>query len=96
MSCNVYFYRKSSNKRSPVKEYLKNLPIKERAKVDAYIQLLKENEGYLDQPYSKYLQNGIRELRPRRNRILYALVKGKKIILLHALRKLLRKPQIAR
>lgn len=80
----VYFYKNSQNNRKPVEEYLLSISKKERAKVDAYIQLLIEYKGILDEPYSKYLVKGIRELRPRRNRVLYALVEGRKIILLHA------------
>ncbi|MEX0877272.1 MAG: type II toxin-antitoxin system RelE/ParE family toxin [Candidatus Spechtbacterales bacterium] len=83
----VYFYRKSNNKKVPVKEYLEKLSKGEQAKIASYIQLLRENEGYLEEPYSRHLKDGIRELRPKNDRVLYVLVKGKKIILLHAFRK---------
>ena len=69
-------------------EYAQNLPIKDRAKIAVYIILLRNCNGRLDEPYSRYIRSGIRELRiefaHKRHRIFYVIVEGKKIILLHA------------
>mgnify|MGYP001566000735 CR=1 FL=1 len=74
--------------REPVKEYIKELPKKERAKIFGYIDLLKESRGYLDEPYAKHIKGKIRELRidfsRNRHRIFYFVAIGKTIILLHA------------
>ena len=74
--------------RVPVKDYINKLPIKEQAKVYKYISFLQENEGKLDEPYSRHIKGKIRELRVdfyrSRHRIFYFTFVGKKIILLHA------------
>ena len=94
----VYYYRNSRNRRTPVFEYIKKLSSKEKAKVLKYIDFLRENKGVLDEPYSKYIKNRIRELRVdfsrNRHRIFYIIVIKKKIILLHAfLKKTSRTPK---
>lgn len=84
----VYYYQNSHTKRVSVLEYIKKLPIKERGKIAAYIILLRDYNGRLDEPYSRYIRSGIRELRieiaHNRHRILYITVAEKRIILLHA------------
>lgn len=69
-------------------EFIKNLPEKHRDKVNNLIQLLEKNSGRLDEPLSRYLGGGIRELRPdfgrTRYRILFALAPNKIILLLTA------------
>jgi len=84
----VYYYQNSRTKRVPVLEYIQNLPIKDRAKIAAYVVLLCDCNGRLDEPYSRYIRSGIRELRVElahnRHRIFYITVEGKRIILLHA------------
>ena len=66
--------------------YLKNK--KERVKIFAYIELLKDRKGYLNEPYAKHITGKIRELRVdfsrSRHRIFYFTAVGKRIILLHA------------
>ena len=84
--------------RIPVKEYIDQLRIKEQAKVLKYVGFLKENEGKLDEPYSRHIEGKIRELRVdfhrNRHRIFYFTFIGKKIILLHAfLKKTPKTPQ---
>lgn len=83
----VKFYTDARSGKSPVFEYVENLRDKERAKVLKYIRFLRENEGYLDEPYSKHIKGKIRELRVdfgrNRHRIFYFTFVGKKIILLH-------------
>lgn len=84
----VIFYRDLITGKSPVTDYIKNLGKKDRAKVSKYIDFLRVNEGYLDEPYSKHIKGKMRELRVdfghNRHRIFSFTFVGKKIILLHA------------
>lgn len=52
-----------------------------------YVEFLKDNNGYLDEPYSKHIKRKIRELRvdfsKNRHRIFYFIFIKKIIILLH-------------
>lgn len=84
----VYFYKDSNTGNSLVKEYIAQLPFKQKTKVLKYIEFLRVNRGYLDEPYSKHIQGKIRELRvdfsKDKHRIFYFAFVGKKIILLHA------------
>jgi len=94
----VYYYQNSRTKRVPVLEYLEKVSVKDRAKIAVYITLLRNYDGQLNEPYSRYIAVGIRELRvdfaSNRNRIFYVTVEGKKIILLHAfLKKTLKTPK---
>jgi len=59
----VKFYRDPETGSDPVKEYIDQLPQKEKAKVLKYIEFLRENNGHLDEPYSKHIKGKIRELR---------------------------------
>lgn len=74
----VFFY-KNKNNEQPVKEYIKSLSIRtnkdSRIKVNkiyAYIDYLKEVGPQAKEPYAKNLGDGIWELRPISDRILYA------------------------
>lgn len=84
----VYYYQNSHTERVPALEYIKKLPTKDRGKIAAYITLLSDCNGRLDEPYSRYIRSGIRELRieiaHNRHRIFYITVTEKRIILLHA------------
>ena len=98
---NIYkikFYKNIENGRIPVLEYFEKIPIKEKAKILKYIDFLKENKGYLDEPYSKHIKGKIRELRvdfaKNKHRIFYFTFIEKNIILLHAfLKKTAKTPQ---
>ncbi|MBU4142619.1 type II toxin-antitoxin system RelE/ParE family toxin [Patescibacteria group bacterium] len=74
--------------RSPVRVYIKSLLPKDRAKVYKYIELLRASDGYLNEPYSKYIKDGVRELivdfARNRHRIFYFIFIKKTIIMLHA------------
>lgn len=74
--------------REPVRRYVNDLPSKEQQKVYAYLEFLRQREGYLDEPYAKHIIGKIRELRVdfsrNRHRIFYFTAMGKRIILLHA------------
>jgi len=65
--------------------------VKDRVKIFKYIELLRQNQGILDEPYSKHIRGKIRELRVdfanNRHRIFYFTFVGRNIILLHAFRK---------
>lgn len=84
----VKFYRNSRTGKSPVLEYMESLDYKEKAKILKYVEFLREQRGYLDEPYSKHIRGKIRELRVgfgrNRFRIFYFTFIRKTIILLHA------------
>ena len=84
----VIFYRDLRTGKSPITTYIGNLSKKDRAKVSKYIEFLRAQQGYLDEPYSKHIKGEIRELRVdfghNRHRIFYFTFVGKKIILLYA------------
>lgn len=88
---NLIFYE-GKDGRSDVADLLKEL--RERAdtskdarvnfyKIVAYLDLLSEKGPAMGEPVSKYLGDGIWELRPLRNRILYACCDGDSYIILH-------------
>jgi len=83
----VKFYKNSLNKKEPIFDYLEKLDIKNKAKILKYIEFLRINDGYLDEPYSKHIKGKIRELRVNfsrnRHRIFYFTFINKTIILLH-------------
>jgi len=83
----VKFYCNSKKGNSPVLEYLEKLNSKEKAKILKYIEFLRLNNGYLDEPYSKHIKGKIRELRVdfdhNRHRIFYFTFVEKTIILLN-------------
>lgn len=80
----VILYEKE-NGEIPVEKFLDNLPIKMKAKVVGLIQILQEFGNDLREPYSKYLGDGIFELRAKQgsdlSRVLYFFYLDKKIIL---------------
>jgi phage-related protein len=86
MLSNVYYFvdEKGNN---PVKEFIKLLPVKERAKVFAYLVELKNQGHNLHRPMADYLKDGIYELRPKDNRIFYFFFLKDNAVLVHAIRK---------
>jgi phage-related protein len=84
----VKFYRDIKTGRSPVLEYIEGLRDKEGSKIWKYIEFLRVQEGYLEEPYSKHIKGKIRELRVdfgrNRHRIFYFTFIKKTVILLHA------------
>jgi phage-related protein len=58
----IYYYDKADG-RSPVKDYIDALPLKERVKTLAFIGLLETNGPNLPRPYADLLKDGIHELR---------------------------------
>jgi phage-related protein len=71
----------------PVKEFIDKLPLKEQAKIMAYLDELKKQGHNLRRPMADYLGEGIYELRPRDNRIFYFFYLRENAVLLHAIRK---------
>ena len=94
----VKFYRNSNNGKKPVLDYIENLDIKNKTKIYKYIDFLRSNNGYLDEPYSKHIKGKIRELRvdfsKDSHRIFYFTFVNKNIILLHAFFKKTKKTPI--
>ena len=86
MISNIYYFvdEKGDN---PVKEFIKSLPIKERAKVFAYLVELRNQGHSLHRPMAGYLKDGIYELRPKDNRIFYFFFLKDNAVLVHAIRK---------
>jgi len=80
----VEFYERASGKQ-PAKEFLLSLDKKMRAKMLSMIAILAENGTELREPYSKYISDGIFELRAKVSsnltRILYFFWAGGHIIL---------------
>lgn len=72
---------------NPVKEFIDNLPISDRAKVLAYLKELRSKGNDLRRPLADYLGYGIYELRPKANRIFYFFFIKNNAVLVHAIRK---------
>lgn len=72
---------------NPVKEFIERLPVKDQAKIKAYLDELKVQGRNLRRPMADYLGEGIYELRPRDNRIFYFFFLREHAVLLHAVRK---------
>ncbi|HBU07393.1 MAG TPA: type II toxin-antitoxin system RelE/ParE family toxin [Candidatus Magasanikbacteria bacterium] len=87
----VFYYKNSSNGKQPAREFIFSLDKKVRAKVFKYLEYLRLNNGYLDEPYSRHIKNKIRELRvdfaKEHHRIFYFTFINKKIILLNGFTK---------
>jgi len=86
----IVFY-KDKNGENEVEQYIKELANKRKnnkecrikfLKITSYIDLLSEYGLKLGEPYVKHLTNNIWELRPLRDRILFAYWDNNKFILL--------------
>lgn len=97
----IIFY-KDQNGRSEVEEYIENLRMKQDnkdsrikfQKIAAYIKLLLKNGLRLAEPYIKHIDNEIWELRPLRDRILFAYIgKNKFILLSHFMKETAKTPR---
>lgn len=80
----VEFYTKDNGEK-PAKEFILSLDKKMRAKILGIIDILEENGNELREPYSKYLEDGIFEIRGKVgndiSRVLYFFYYGKRIVL---------------
>lgn len=83
----ISFYKDKKDK-SSVLEYINKLHGKERSKIYKYIEILRINDGVLDEPYSRHIKGKIRELRvdfgKNRHRIFYFAFIEKNIVFLSA------------
>ena len=84
------FAYKDKNGKSPVEDYIMALANKndkdsriKANKILAYILRLKEYGHHVGEPYVKHLDGEIWELRPLRDRVLFAAWEGNGFILLH-------------
>ena len=88
--CLVLFYEKEDGS-SPAEEYINSLDVKMSAKAYRMIGLLSANGSDLREPYSRYLDDGIFELRPRVGsdiaRVLYFFMVGSRAVLTHGFTK---------
>ena len=90
---NIVFYQTKSG-REPVKEYLLSLKSKKGKdgvvrlhRIQHYMKLLRDNGTKLGMPYVKYLTDGIWELRPYKDRILFFTYNGNDIVFLSQFQK---------
>ena len=88
-------YYVNNNGSCPVEEFMNSVDSKMRAKLLRLQLLLEQNGNLLTEPYSKYLEEGIFELRAQHGsdiaRVLYFFVIGKKIIITNGFTKKTRK-----
>lgn len=85
--CRDLYYFVDERGHKPVEEFIQALPKKERAKVFAYLVELKNQGHNLRRPMADYLGQGVYELRPKNNRILYFFFLKDSAILVHAIKK---------
>ncbi len=80
----VIFYEKADGK-CPVEDFLLMLDSKMRAKMIGLLEILEEKGNLLREPYSKYIGDGIFEIRCKVgsniSRVLYFFYYGEKIIM---------------
>jgi len=88
------FTYKDKNGKSPILDYIKKLMEKDdkssrikATKIRDYIAYLRQHGRQAREPYAKHLDGDIWELRPIRDRILYAAWDGDSFILLHIFEK---------
>ena len=82
-------YFKDKNGNSPIEDYLRKLRSKKDKdsriksnKILEYLDILRNSGAKAGEPYIKHLQGEIWELRPLRDRILFAAWDGEKFLLL--------------
>lgn len=85
----IVFYRDAKG-REPVKEYVQQLATQQDKssriklnKIRDYMEVLKQHGTRAGQPYVKHIQGEIWELRPLRDRILFAAWVDGQFVLLH-------------
>ena len=81
---NIEFYTKENGEK-PAKDFLLSLDKKMRAKLSGILVIMEEYGSELREPYSKYLEDGIFELRGKVgnniSRVMYFFYVGNRIIL---------------
>lgn len=95
----IEFYETESGSQ-PAREFLESLNPKMRAKIVMTIELLQDNGYELREPYSKYLNEGIFELRAKvgsdATRVLYFFYVDKHVILTNGFAKKTNKTPLKR
>jgi len=93
----IKFYQ-DRNGKEPVKEYIDELAFRKDKdsrvkyqKIRDYVNYLSERGNQAKEPYAKHLDGEIWELRPIRDRILYAAWDGGSFLLIHHFMKQTRK-----
>jgi phage-related protein len=85
-SWRVSFYQDPRGK-SPVLDFINNLPAQDRAKIDRAIRLLIEFGTELGMPHARPLRDRIWELRPGGIRLIYFTYINHQFVILHGFRK---------
>lgn len=80
-------YYTADSGRSPVSDYIDELPAPERAQVRNALRLLQEFGTKLTMPYVRQLRGKLWELRPGPNRLLYFADTAHTLVILHAYHK---------
>ncbi len=84
----VKFYCNSRTGKEPALDFIKSLDNKISSKISKYIEYLRINRAYLDEPYSRHIEGKIRELRVdfanNNYRLFYFCIINRTIIVLHA------------
>lgn len=85
----IYFYA-DKNGREPVKEYMLSLASQKSkdsriklTKINDYLDALSEYGTRIGEPYVKHIEGEIWEIRPLRDRVLFAAWNGDGFVLLH-------------
>jgi phage-related protein len=95
MNYEVIFYEDDRGY-SSVKEFLDDLDAKAKKSKQAkqllskfilYIEILEKTGTFSGLPYTKYIGNGVWELRPKDHRVFFFGWEGNQIVLLHTFRK---------
>lgn len=85
------FYINPKTGESPILSYLRSLEKPVKLKIGAYLEYLRDNDGYMEEPRSKHIVGKIRELRVdfgrNRHRLFYFTFIKKTILVLHAFQK---------
>ena len=83
---NIWYFVDERGK-SPVKEFIDDLPLDEQVKVFAYINELRKQGHNLRRPLADYVRDGIYELRPKANRLFYFFYLRENVVFVHAIKK---------
>lgn len=83
----ICYYVNNQSGEKPARDFILRLPTAVQGKIHKYLEYLRLNNGYIDEPYSRHITGKIRELRVDfsniRHRIFYFTFIGKRIVLLH-------------
>ena len=82
----IYFFVDARGN-SPVKDFINSLSLKEQTKINAYMDVLKNEANNLRRPMADYIGEGIYELRPGNHRVFYFFFLREHAVILHAIRK---------